>query len=64
MKSFVQWSGYSNIASGISFLLFWYLYAILLPYSQLSTSLSLLVLDGNWILISFWCETRKVAAIA
>lgn len=52
MKIFVQWSGYFNIASGILLLLFWYLYAILMPYSQLNTTLSLLVLNKNWTFVN------------
>lgn len=52
MKIFIQWSGYFNIASGVLLLLFWYLYAILLPYGQLSTSISLLVLNKNWTFVN------------
>lgn len=52
MKTFTQWSGYFNIASGLLLLSFWYLYAILLPYNQLSMSLSLLVLNKNWTFIN------------
>lgn len=52
MKIFTQWSGYFNIASGILMFLFWYLYAILLPYGQLSTTLSMLVLNKNWTFVN------------
>jgi len=52
MKTYIQWSGYFNIASGVLMLLFWYLYAIILPYGQLSTSLSLLVLNKNWTFVN------------
>ena len=52
MKTFIYWSGHLNIASGILMLVFWYLYAILLPYGQLSNSLSLLVLNKNWTFIN------------
>jgi hypothetical protein len=52
MKTFIQWSGYFNMASGVLMLLFWYLYAILLPYGQLSTSLSLLVLNKYWAFVN------------
>lgn len=52
MKTFVQWSGYFNIASGMLMFLFWYLYAILLPYGQLSNTLSLLVLNKHWIFVN------------
>lgn len=52
MKYFVQYSGYFNLASGILLFLFWYLYAILMPYSQLDTTLSLLVLNKNWTFVN------------
>ncbi|HSG45654.1 MAG TPA: hypothetical protein VLA72_21130, partial [Anaerolineales bacterium] len=51
-KTFTLWSGYFNIASGILMFLFWYLYAILLPYGQLSSTLSLLVLNKNWTFVN------------
>ena len=52
MKTFVQLSGYFNIASGVLLLLFWYLYAILMPYSQLDSTLSILVLHKNWTFVN------------
>ena len=52
MNFFVQISGYFNIASGVLLFLFWYLYAILMPYSQLENTLSLLVLNKNWIFVN------------
>lgn len=52
MKTFIQWAGYFNIASGVLMFLFWYLYAILLPYDQLSSTLSLLVLNKNWAFVN------------
>lgn len=52
MKTFVQWSGYFNIASGVLMLAFWYLYAALLPYSRLSNTLSILVQDRHWTLVN------------
>ncbi len=52
MKIFVQWTGYFNIVSGVLLFLFWYLYAILMPYSQLDTTLSLLVLNKNWTFVN------------
>lgn len=48
MKTFVSWSGTFNILSGLLLLAFWYLYAALLPYNRLSSSLSILVEDSNW----------------
>lgn len=52
MKTFVSWSGYFNITSGVLLLAFWYLYAVLLPYQQLSTTLSILVQDTHWSLVN------------
>lgn len=52
MTTFLKVSGYINIFSGVLMLAFWYLYAILLPYSKLSTTLSLLVLDPDWTLVN------------
>ena len=48
MNSFIKFSSFLNIAGGILLLGFWYLYAILLPYTQLSSSLSILVMDKDW----------------
>lgn len=52
MKTFILWAGHFNIASGVLMFLFWYLYAILLPYGQLSNTLSLLVLNKNWAFVN------------
>jgi hypothetical protein len=52
MKHFIRWSGIFNILSGILLLLYWYLYALLLPYGQLSNSLALLVMDENYVFIN------------
>jgi len=52
MKTFIQWAGHFNIASGVLMFLFWYLYAILLPYGQLSNTLSLLILNKNWAFVN------------
>lgn len=49
---FLKLSGYINILSGLLMLTFWYLYAILLPYRQLSNTLSILVLNRNWTLVN------------
>jgi len=52
MKNIVQLSAYFNMGSGILLLAFWYLYVVLLPYGQLSNTLSLLVLNRNWVLVN------------
>ena len=64
MKTYIQWSGYFNIASGVLMLLFWYLYAVLLPYGQLSTSLSLLVLNRNWTFVNILGSSGALLGIA
>jgi hypothetical protein len=48
MEWFIPLSGVVNAASGVLLLAFWFLYAALLPYSQLSTSLSILVRNRRW----------------
>lgn len=53
VRFFIQLSGYFNIASGVLLFLFWFLYAILMPYSKLDTTLSLLVLNKNWTFVNF-----------
>jgi hypothetical protein len=52
MKTFVQLSGIFNITSGVLLLLFWFLYAILMPYAKLESTLSLLVLNRNWTFVN------------
>lgn len=52
MKSFVQWSAYFNIASGVLMLAFWYLYAALLPYGRLTNTLAILVQDRHWTMVN------------
>ena len=49
---FIQITGFANLIAGLLLLAFWYLYAILLPYGQLSNTLSILVLDKNWTFIN------------
>ncbi len=49
---FIHLSGYANLSAGLLLLAFWYLYAILLPYRQLSSTLSILVLDKNWTFVN------------
>ena len=49
IERFVEWSGVINVASGVALLAFWYLYAALLPYRKLSTTLSILVDNRFWL---------------
>ena len=54
MKTLVTISSYFNIASALMMLAYWYLYAILLPYGQLSTTLAILVENKNWGLVNLF----------
>lgn len=47
-EKFVAWSGILNVVAGIALAAFWYLYAILLPYRKLSTTLAILVKNRWW----------------
>lgn len=50
--AFVQISGYLNILSGVLLVVYWYAFAIFLPYAQLSSTLALLVENRNWTWIN------------
>ncbi len=52
MQQFIRWSGISNITAGVLLLFFWYLYALLLPYAQLSTTLAILVENRYWVFVN------------
>jgi hypothetical protein len=52
IDSFVVGSGAINIASGILLIVYWYAFAIFMPYRELSTTLSLLVKNRNWTWIN------------
>jgi hypothetical protein len=43
-----------NIAGGIFLLVYWYAFAIFMPYGKLSDTLSILVENRNWIWIYVW----------
>jgi hypothetical protein len=51
-NNFINISAYLNIISGITLLIYWYSFAIFLPYRKLSTTLSILVKNRNWIWIN------------
>lgn len=38
---FIQLTGYANLIAGLLLLAFWYLYAVLLPYGQLTDATSI-----------------------
>lgn len=48
MKDFIGISGYLNLLAGVALLIYWYSYAIFLPYRELSTTLSILVKNKHW----------------
>lgn len=50
--NFINMSAYLNIISGITLLIYWFSFAIFLPYRELSTTLSILVKNRNWIWIN------------
>lgn len=52
VDSFVMSSGAINAASGVLLIVYWYAFAIFMPYRELSTTLSLLVKNRNWTWIN------------
>ncbi len=52
IDSFIAGSGAINIAAGILLIIYWYAFAIFMPYGELSTTLSLLVKNRNWMWIN------------
>ncbi|MCG3252892.1 MAG: hypothetical protein KAX09_03520 [Candidatus Heimdallarchaeota archaeon] len=51
-KNFLRITGVANIVSAVLLLLFWFLYAILLPLNEVPTNYHLLILDTNWLLVN------------
>ena len=54
--NFVGTSAVLNIFSGIALLIYWFAFAIFMPYRELSTTLSILVKNRNWV----WINTLGV----
>ena len=50
----IKMSGAANILSAILLLLFWFLFALLMPYQELPTAqtLAVLVKDSDWLLVN------------
>ena len=46
-------SGYLNVIAGILLVVYWYSFALFLPYRELSNTLSVLVINRNWTWINF-----------
>jgi hypothetical protein len=51
-KNFFRITGLANIISAVFLLLFWFLYAILLPINQVPDNYHLLILDPDWLLVN------------
>ena len=51
-NSFIVISGFLNLIGGILLLVYWYAFAIFLPYGRLSDTLAILVENRNWIWIN------------
>ncbi len=47
-EGFITASGFMNLIAGLTLIIYWYAFAILLPYRQLSTTLAILVKNRNW----------------
>jgi len=52
MNGFIRVGVYFNFLAGIFLLVYWYAYAIFLPYAKLSTTVSILVRNRNWTWIN------------
>ena len=51
-KNFFRITGLANIIAAVCLLLFWFLYAILLPINEVPTNYHLLILDADWLLVN------------
>jgi hypothetical protein len=47
-NNFIVAGGYLNLIAGILLVIYWYAYALFLPYRELSVTLSILVSNRNW----------------
>lgn len=63
MKTFIQLAAFFNIASGLLLLAYWYLYAVLLPYRELSDTLAILVQDRHWFFVNLLGSIGALAGI-
>ena len=52
MHKFIRFTGKINITAGFLLLAFWFLYALLLPYKELDTTIAILVQDQQWTFIN------------
>jgi len=51
-NEFVVISAYLNLFAGIALLVYWYAFAIFMPYGELSTTLAILVRNRHWVWIN------------
>lgn len=51
-NDFVIFSAYLNIFAGVALLVYWYTFAIFMPYGELSTTLAILVKHRHWLWIN------------
>jgi hypothetical protein len=49
---FISIGAFSNLLAGVLLLVYWYAYAIFMPYRELTTTLSILVRNRNWTWIN------------
>lgn len=49
---FISLSSILNIAAGVFLLIYWFAFALFMPYKELSTTLALLVEHRNWVWIN------------
>ena len=50
--NFLHISGLINVIAGVTLIVYWYAFALFLPYRKLSTTLSILVKNRNWTWIN------------
>ena len=51
-EEFIQLSAVLNVLAGAFLLVYWYAFALFMPYKELSTTLALLVEHRNWVWIN------------
>ena len=51
-EEFIQLSAILNLLAGVFLLVYWYAFALFMPYKELSTTLALLVEHSNWVWIN------------
>jgi hypothetical protein len=63
MKKFQLLTAGSNIAAAIALLFFWFLYAMLLPYQELDSTLAILVRDPDWLTVNIFGIVGSILGI-